>query len=158
MKIKTNWEVSKGSGDEREILRSFESVDVNLFNTLKENLDFYGEQFVVDCLLGSSINVKIQNHIRARSALRNEAGDDWKFTEKEIREYVAGYVPSMSASTVAAQEEYKAASPELRAELDNKKEQKRIGKDIDRKIAELKAGQKPQGSTGTVVKDRKQGQ
>ena len=148
------WQVVSGGGDNKVIHRTFEDVPANLFDTFKETIEFYGEDFVLDALNGTSVRVQIQNHMRSRSTLRKDDDSGWIHTDKELIAYCEKYVPSVSASAAKRAEEYDAASPELRELMDAEADINKQKSDLKKRMVALKGQQKPQTS-GTVVKDRK---
>ena len=156
-KQKIGWQVKEGSGEAIVIHRSFEDVTVNLFDTLPETIEFYKDDFVLDALNGTSIRVQIQNHLRARSTLKNDDGS-WTHTDKDLIAYADTYVPSVSAAAQRKVEEYNNASPELKAQLDIERDLEQKLANIKRQTKALKGQQRPQSGSaeGKVVKDRKQ--
>ena len=135
------------------VLRTFEDVSVNMFDTFEETVKFYGDEYCHQSLNGTSICVQIQNHMRARSTAKKDDGS-WKYTEKELILDADTFKPSISAAAQRTQEEYDNASPALRILMDEQAENKKRDNDLKKRMVALKGQQKPQTS-GTVVKDRK---
>jgi len=138
-KLNIGWTVQQGTGEEREAVRTFDMVPVNLFDTLKETLDFYGETFALESINGTSIVVQIQSHMRMRSKARKEDGSGWLYTDAELIAYAATYKPDTSIRSSM----YDTASPEvLKARA--------IVKAFEKQIKTQKSEEK-----GTLVKGRK---
>ncbi len=138
-KISIGWTVQEGTGEERKAVRTFEDVPVNLFDTLKETRDFYGDTFVLESLNGSSLVVQIQGHMRARSKARKEDDSGWLYSDAELIKYAGTYKPDTSIRSSM----YDAASPEV---LKARAIVKAFEKSIKAKKDE---------SSGTLVKERK---
>lgn len=132
------WQVKEGRGDDMIVLRSFEDVSCNLFDTLDENIKFYGEDYVLESLNGTSILVQIQNHMRTRSTAKKDDGS-WKYSDKELIEYANTFKPQSGTRSSM----YNDASDEV---LKARAIVKAFEKEQKAKKADV---------PGTLVKDRK---
>ena len=108
-KLSIGWTVQEGTGDERKAIRTFENVPVNIFGTLKETVEFYGEDFVLESLNGTSIVVQIQQHMRMRSKAKKADSAEWLYTDAELTKYAGTYKPDVSIRSSM----YDDASPEV---------------------------------------------
>jgi hypothetical protein len=69
-KIKINVEVKEG----KETLRAFTGLEVNLFDTAKENIEHYSEELLHLCFIGTSGKVNIQNKVRSYASDMDKDG------------------------------------------------------------------------------------
>ena len=168
--------LSKIDGEEKTPLniRTYAGVPVNLFDTYEENLEFYGANFIQDALTGTSILVRIQNVLRARSLLLKDDitvdtsevigkirmwkdESDFLYSMQEIQVFADSFKPQMNIAAQKWQEEYEAAGPEIKAVMDAIVEQKAKASELKKQLEafkiQQKSSKKPQGE---IKKNRKQ--
>ncbi len=154
--------------------RTYTGVPVNLFDTYEENLEFYKADFIQDALTGTSILVRIQNVLRARSLFLKDGitvdtsevkgkvrmwkdESDFVHSMQEIKIFADTFKPQMNVAAQKWAEEYEAGSPEVQAVMDAMVEQKAKASDLKKQLDAFKVQQKSGKKTeGQVKKNRKQ--
>ena len=94
MKIKINVEVK----EDGKTLRSFKGLEVNLWDTAKENLEHYGEEMLHLCFIGTSGKVNIQNRIRAYAADMGD-GSEYVNSDKDVEKFASEYEVTVGAGS-----------------------------------------------------------
>ena len=109
-KCKLNVRVFEGKGDERKSVREFLDVEVNLFDTLQENLAMYTEEILNNCLTGTSGMVAIQTASRDYAS---EIEDDGNFShdDEAVVAFIQGY--ELSESSGRGSKAYVNAPPHI---------------------------------------------
>ena len=114
MKIKINVEVK----EDGKTLRSFKGLEVNLFDTAKENLEHHGEEMLHLCFIGTSGKVNIQNRIRAYAADTDENGE-FVNSDKDVEKFASEY-----KVTVGSGSELQSEKAAIMASKDEKEQEK----------------------------------
>lgn len=156
--------------------RDFKAVSVNLHDTYKENLAYYGEDFIQDALTGTSILVQIQNTLRSRALLLKDSvtvdksevkgnvrmwrdAKDFRYTITEIQSFADSYKPQMNKAAQEWAEKYDSASPAMQKAMlalrTIEDDAKQKAKEIKAQMAVFEEQGKSSDAKGSVVKDRK---
>lgn len=145
--------------------RTFSDVTVNLFDTYKENVEFYGEDFIQDSITGTSILVAIQNALRTES-LKLKGDKDavykgpasWLHTVQEMQVFALSYRPELNQATRERAALYAVASAPERELMDEQDAVKKQKADLDKRLAVMRSQSKSSAPVAqpVVVKNRKQ--
>lgn len=156
--------------------RDFKAVTVNLHDTYKENLAYYGEDFIQDALTGTSILVQIQNTLRSRALLLKDDitvdksevkgnvrmwkdAKDFLYTMKEIQSFADSYKPQVNKAAQEWAEKYDSASPEMQKAMlalrTIEDEAKQKAKEIKAQMSIFEEQGKSSKANVAVVKNRK---
>lgn len=91
-KIQISWKVKNGD----KTLRTFEGVAVQMFDTFADNVKFYGESFIQEIVIGTSLRVQIQNASRSHSVAKDPNGK-WTYSDKECVSFAESFKPELTA-------------------------------------------------------------
>ncbi len=103
-RIKIDVQVKKGE----EVLRSFPSLTVNLWDTYAENLREYGEEMLQGCFVGTSGKVNVQNKIRAYASVTDKKTGAYVNDDAAVEKFATALRVTFGAGSELKQERDKA--------------------------------------------------